>query len=154
MRISQRFNAHGRAALRVGDVPRELREPHKSAPRTRGLKELFRNTQHYEPQINAYLESHPFETYEVLHNNLHPALHLEQDSSGRLILSLGKIERPNKDSVLLDYIPTLEHKFLVPNGIDENLVFKTEETALSRDFAWISGSIIKIRETKNEKSNA
>ncbi len=147
-RTSKKLNAHGRPALRVKDVPQELRELPK-----KGLRELFRNTQHYEPQISEYLKSRFFDSYEAFRDNKCPALHLEEDFSGNMTLTLGKIERPDRESIILDYVPTLEHKFQVPQGIDENEVFLAEERALLMDFEWISGCIIKHREKKYERSN-
>jgi len=143
MRISQKLNAHGRTPLRVGNTPIELKEMHKSKLKIKGLRELFRNTQHYEPQISAYLENHAYETYEAFHNNPCPALHLELGESGMPKLTLGKLRRPTKNSVFLDYIVTLEHEFQVPKGIDEKEVFSAEEKSLGRDLAWIINCYIK-----------
>lgn len=137
----QTLNSHGRAPLRVGNTPIELKELPTNPQK--GLRELFRNTQTYKPQISAYLKDNLYEAFEAFSDNPQPALHLETNSSGRLILTLGKIERPSKDSIFLDYSPTLATEFSVPKGIEPEIVFKAEERALSRDLAWIINSYIK-----------
>jgi len=144
-KFSPRINAHGRMPLHIGNTSREFGKLPKpiSSPK-KGLRELLRNTQTYAPQISAYLESHPFETYESINNNKRPTLHLEIFESGSSKLSLGEI-------VNGEYTETLDYSFSVPKGIDFLMVFREEEKALGRqDLIWMLNCIVvdKSRITK------